>query len=152
MSVNRGASFREERAASGLEVAAGAIRLPRARQRPRRRPFAHGVGVQTATLGATSRPELAAGHRVIRPRPGRWARHSTPRCAPTRTLRSTGLADIVADVIAELGLAIVTLVANDNRRRDLAGGRRAATRSGWAPSCGPLWLNAFENYLAARLR
>ena len=109
--------------------------------------FAHGVGVN-GDLWRGVAPALAATHRVIVPD---WplGAHDTP-LSEDADLSVFGLADIVADFIAALGLDGVTLVANDT-----GGAISQAVAARRPERLGALVLtscDAFENYPPPALR
>jgi pimeloyl-ACP methyl ester carboxylesterase len=131
---------------STVEVAAGTVDF-RERGSGPAVVFAHGVGVN-GDLWRHVAPELAGDHRVIVPD---WplGAHTTPLRADA-DLSVNGLADIVADVIAELGLEDVTLVANDT-----GGAISQAVAARRPERLGALVLtscDAFENYPPPALR
>jgi pimeloyl-ACP methyl ester carboxylesterase len=109
--------------------------------------FAHGVGVN-GDLWRGVAPRLADSHRVITPD---WplGAHETP-LREDADLSVFGLADIVADFIAALGLEDVTLVANDT-----GGAISQAVAARRPERLGALVLtscDAFTNYPPPALR
>jgi pimeloyl-ACP methyl ester carboxylesterase len=141
MSVTEALGRRER-----VEIPAGTIDF-RERGRGPAVVFAHGVGVN-GDLWRHVAPALADTHRVIVPDLPLGA-HATP-LRDGADLSVFGLADIVADLIAALGLDDVTLVANDT-----GGAISQAVAARRAERLGALVLtscDAFENYPPPALR